>query len=222
MNILIRTLIGIALLATYPSLAQELSVSELRQRGELDTHSGYSPKTLESLVASSTLIVQGRYGDILDRRGFFGYINGRDDTLEEFMDRHDLTRNEAFRWDIPMTEYNIIVDAVLKGSVTSEKLTLRKYEPPPLNRERTEPDWVRLFFLVINPDNRTYALAGEASVLSLFDDKYGYFSFVGSGDGRPDAYEVRFLDFSSGLSAKEFEATLLQEISKQKDNPVNR
>jgi len=196
-------------------------VADLRERGEIEHHKGYIPKSLESLVGSSTIIVKGRFGNLLENRYFFGYVEGRDDTLEEFMERHDFTATEAYNWDIPMSEYEIIIDEVLKGDLESEIVVLRKYEAPPIDRTFTHPDVDRIFFLVKNPDNRTYAVGGEASILNLVDGEYSYYAYVEQERSSSANYEVKNLSFASER-AETFEEDLVGEISKQEKSPVEQ
>ncbi len=210
-------IVAILLLSTMSLVvhAQKLSVQDLNERGEMHHHDGYIPKSLESLVGSSTIIVKGGYGEVIGNRLFYGYKDGQDDTLENFADRHNMTEEEARRWAIPMTEYEIEVDSVLLGDIEDSHIILRKYEAAPADRSRTHPDVERIFFLVINPDNETYAVAGEASIQSNFNGYYVYDKYIEVEPGESDLYEQEVLSFVESTEARYFEEILNEEISRQ-------
>ena len=215
MNQILKILVISSFFVSLPALAQKLSVADLEERGEMQHHKGFVPTSLDSLVGSSTIIVKGKFGEVIKNNLFFGYVDGKDDTLEAFMERHKFSRDDAENWAIPMTEYEIIVDEVLLGEVQNEKIVFRKYEGTPLDRALTHPDVERLFFLIENPDTKTYAVAGEASILSIIGGTYSYDAFVEGGIGNPGEHIKQSLDFVSSMKAEEFEKSLTSEISKQ-------
>lgn len=212
-----KILLILSLLISSEAFAQALSSKDLMILGEIQHHKGYVPKGLVSLVASSSLIVKGRFREHLKNDLFFGYVDGQDDTLEEFMRRHKLEdRVDAYNWAIPLSEYEISVDEVLLGKIDSNPIVFRKYEAPPTDRALTNPNIDRIFFLVLNPDMKTYAVRGDASILSEENGEYFYSEFV-IDSSIPNDYVKRRLGFLPNMTADEFESVLKEEIARQAD-----
>lgn len=77
MTRLIQLLLAVTSLASLPLQSQTITVQEMIERGEMDMHGNYSPKSMESLVGTSTLIVKGSFGEFLGNKPFFGYSAGK-------------------------------------------------------------------------------------------------------------------------------------------------
>jgi len=195
--------------------AQKLSRAELVERGEIMPHRGYVPKSLESLVRSSDIIVKGRFGDYLSNRPFYGYTEEGEDSLESFMENHDLDAADAFNWSIPLSEYEIVVDDVLKGELDANRIIFRKFESKPTDRSLTHPDVERIFFLVINPDNKTYGVMGEAAILSNNDGFYEFDYFVEPDGPGPGSFIKERYQFLPATKVEAFEQRLISEINRQ-------
>lgn len=201
------------------SKSQTLSLNELAESGEWGHTSGYSPKSLETLVGYTTIIVKGTYGELLGNRLFWGYRDGKELAPEVIADEQKISIQEVYdQIGIPMSEYRIAIDEVLLGNIEKDEIILRKYEPPPINRTLTHPEEQRIFFLHINPDNTTYAVAGDASILTNIEGVYLYDDTELVQDDSGYFYESNTkkpLDFLPSMEANRFEELLRSEISRQ-------
>ena len=71
------------------------------------------------------------------------------------------------------------------------------------------------FFLVINPDNRTYAALSEACILTAEEGVYSYRALIPPSRLFPRiSYVNKPLEFMSSMQVEEFEETLRAEIAK--------
>lgn len=153
--------------------SQTLTREDLRLRGEIGLHKPYTPQSMDSLVGSSTLIVKGSYGKFLGSSPFYGYSeDGEDITMEEFSRRSGYPLEEAHLWAVPVSEYEVHVDEVWMGETEERTIILRKYESPDTDRPFVDSDAEWLFFMVINPDNRTYGIKSEAASYSNINGQY--------------------------------------------------
>ena len=195
--------------------AQTLTYQDLTARGEVGIDTGYSPKSLESMVGYSALIVKGRYGEFLGSKTFFGYFQGEDESLESFAARRGMSERLAEEFSSLLSEYEIIVEEVLLGQVDSNTLVLRAGGALPGYEKLTGSDKDRIFFLRMNPDNRTYGALGEAGILTAQEGVYGYNAFVlRPGNPRIPSFVVKPLEFMPSMAVEDFDAALRAEILK--------
>lgn len=218
---MMKTLLAILILTSALTLvanAQTLTGHDLMARGEMGIDTGYQPKSLESMVGSSALIIKGRYEKFLGSKAFFGYSQGGDETIESIVERTGMPEDEVKQFlAFPMSEYEIIVDEVLMGEVSSNRLVLRIGGDLPGQERLTSPDKDRLFFLVMNPDKRTYSRHGETGILTAEQGVYAYDSFVLlPGIPRKPSFVAKPLEFMPSMAEEDFEAALRTEIARSK------
>jgi len=193
-------------LATLPAFAQTLTTEDLFERGELDDTVGYTPKSLQSLVGSATIIFKGRFAEHLKHDVFFGY----GETKESFKQRLKIDDVTADRLAVPISDYKVEVEEIFLGESEVDSVIYRIFESYPENRQYTNPDSERLFFLVRNPDG-TYSPQGASSVLILRDGEYVYDSLT----THSKSFENKRLEFLSSFPATEIETQVKAEIRTQ-------
>lgn len=205
MKYLVSLLLFLSVVAN-PVFAQTLTTNELFERGELDDTTGYTPKSLQSLVGSATIIFKGRFGEHIRHEDFFGY----GETKESFKERLNIDDATADRLAVPLSDYSVIVDELFLGESDVDSIVYRIFESYPEDKYYTNPDMERLFFLVRNPDG-TYSPQGPASVLILRDGEYVYDSLTTYSK----SFESKRLDFLLSLTAAEVENHVKLEIRNQ-------
>lgn len=200
-------------------VAQPMTAAELLQRGEISIEGGLQPKSLETLVRTSTHIVRGQFADFIQNILFYGY-NGNQDAREEELAKRTGMSGTYVRthFGIPMSEYKIQVDNVLFGVLEESTIVLRKYEPLPISRFFTSPEVERLFFLALNPDGRTFAVLGEASILDLKEGVYNYYKTVELPlPGNLGLYRKQVeVDFVESAKKENFDGALHQLLDAQR------
>ncbi|MDT8399926.1 MAG: hypothetical protein RQ899_15075 [Pseudomonadales bacterium] len=157
MNRHIRNTLIFYLLLSQNSFAQlNESFYNLRH----DEENGFYAVTIDDLIESSDIIVEGSYGEILSHQTFYGYGRSKEDVKQEL----NISEIEMSKIGLPMIEYEVVVDTVLKGK---EKLAdmpiLRMYEFLDEHKKATIADareGRHLFFFALNPDNITLTFRG--------------------------------------------------------------
>ncbi|MBL4571520.1 MAG: hypothetical protein JKY93_03035 [Gammaproteobacteria bacterium] len=187
--------------------AQTISYEEMEAKGEANDIDGYIPKSMESLVGTSSVIIKGRFGNFLSNDLSFGYA----DTRESLKKAHALTDAELDRIGVPISRYEIIVDEVLLGRVDESTVVYTLLELPPTDRSFTHPAVTRLFFLVENPDG-SYSPRGPASVLNQKEGSYTYDALTNYSD----AFRDKRLDFLPKAKVDDFEKALAEVIATEK------
>lgn len=136
---------------------------------------GFFANDLESFVEAADIIVVGKYGAFLRNFPFYGY-NKSEEQLRQGPDIND--QSPVARFAIPISEYQIIVDDVLKGgNLIPDDLVLRLAEP---EEQSSVPNVVHyrdgnhLFFFSVNPDGRTVGLNGPMFDLKETNNAYFY------------------------------------------------
>lgn len=126
------------------------------------------PSSLQEQIQDSSLIVKGRLGRIIRQLPFYGYDveNKRDTTIDELVARTNSSLEEAQRFSIPLVEYEIIVDEVFYGEKESIVILRTMESDPYLNfEEKSSID--RIFFLQLNPDDKTYGTGRGGQLLDV-------------------------------------------------------
>ncbi|WP_459873746.1 hypothetical protein [Endothiovibrio diazotrophicus] len=186
-----------ALIAIFSSLSASASDGESQYRPLLDTATPAvpQPQSISDLSASSSIIVRGHYGEILGQTIFYGYNR----TKESLMRDYGLSEDEASIYGIPMTEYGIVVDKVIKGSNIvheGDTVTYRKYETPerPFRAQATsERNGDFVFFLAYNPDNETFGVLSNYHIVKSIGSRAVV--RVGNEWTTPFGQDIGFQDF---------------------------
>lgn len=192
--------------ATGISHAQLFVGDELVGRLIQDHHTGMRPVDLESLVGSASHIVKGRFGSLISHGPFWGYGESRESIRRRLGDREELIDRVA----VPLSEYEIIVDEVLLGPLKETTLRFHSFESDPKNSAYADQETERLFFLVLNPDGRSYSVYGPAFILHDLEGEYVYDVIEWNGNLRLGRH-----DFSATLTSQAFEAQVREEIARQ-------
>ncbi|MBL4571827.1 MAG: hypothetical protein JKY86_01970 [Gammaproteobacteria bacterium] len=139
-----RTLSAVTfILLTGNTVAQDLDQSSrfdldtLQDEGVIVTFdNGFIPTNLDSMVKLSDLVVKGRYGKLLSHGPFYGYGSSK----EAVMEQYELTDEADLKfYSLPMSEYEIVVDEVLHGTLPKGPVIYRIYESDPTDRRVTSP-----------------------------------------------------------------------------------
>lgn len=187
--------------------AQVILPADILTRGEMVHGLGYSPKTLESLVGTSAIIVKGRFSKLIKNELFYGFGN----TRESMIRIYGFTEAEADAFGMPMSDYEVIIDEILLGDMSLKgKSIIYKLSEQRLSSERfTDPSISRLFFLARNPDG-SYAAMGPASVQN---ERNGYYSYD-SLAANPNEFTGRTLQFVDDTSIEGFTKLVGDEIAR--------
>jgi len=191
--------------------AQALDPAALMQRGVIGLDGGFWPDSFSTLVGSSSIIVKGRYGELLSNRMYWGYDENSETGLvsrKSFKERYGFTDEETDLWARPISDYEIIVDVVLLGDIQSSTIIYRTLETSPNNRQFTDPNVDRLFFLRENSDG-TFTALDYISILNEKDGIYSYYAFDFTGEVRDEIY-----DFAPSMRVDEIERKISEEILK--------
>lgn len=159
-------------------IACVLLVSLILVQTTLATIRDPEPQSLDEQISAATLIVKGRFGEIINRKPFIGYNTetGQDYTLEDFSRVRNIPLSELERFAIPLVEYEILVDEVFFGNVTGPVI-YRSMESFPEMGLAKKQSIERLFFLAQNPDRKTYGAQFQGSILNNVDGAYRYESY---------------------------------------------
>ncbi|MEY4640110.1 MAG: hypothetical protein RLZZ227_104 [Pseudomonadota bacterium] len=120
---------------------------------------GRVPESTFELVASSDLVVRGRWGKLLQSQNFLGYGTNP----EEFQSEHRLTDRQLQQAGLPANDHEILIDEVLMGEVRGKTIVLRTLESPGAEKRSDIAEFregTHLLFLALQPDGTTYALQG--------------------------------------------------------------
>lgn len=179
MNRLIKILFLMICILSMPVMAQDQLRADAAENLVIDHESGSYATNIVDLVRASDVIFLGTYGELISRQLFYGYGSSREQFKEEFG-----IEDEEFldRAGIPMSEYSLNISQLFKGDeLVEEGVILRVYEHEEVMLRESLIDYRKgnhLFFLTLNPDNRTYALRG-----SMFDMKENEDSFYFMNNG---------------------------------------
>lgn len=141
--------------------------------------------------------------------------------MEAFAEKHGFSLEEASERSVPLNEYEIHVDEVLMGDLAERTIILRRYEGPGAARTYADPEMEWLFFLVINPDGRTYALQTQAGLYADINGHYynpAYPDTLGQGKG-PLVWDSP--DFMP-TEVRSVEDLVMAEIQRQTRSADNR
>ncbi|MDP2347258.1 MAG: hypothetical protein Q8N34_05995 [Gammaproteobacteria bacterium] len=187
--------------------AQVIVRDEIIARGEIIRGYGYSPKTLESLIGTSAIIVKGRFGKFVKSELFYGFGNSR----EAMIRIYGYSEQEADEIGLPVSDYEILVDEVLLGDPALKGSTIlyRLSEIPQDAGKFQDPNIDRLFFLVRNPDN-SFTATGPANIQNDRDGSYSYDSLAAG----PEQFTGRSLSFINDSSTEAFTNLVKNEISR--------
>jgi hypothetical protein len=192
---------------------------DLLETGEIGLEGGFFPKSYNTLVQSSSIIVKGRFGDLLSNESFYRFddsVPARKVTREESKEKWSDTEDEVENWALPISSYEVLVDQVLLGNVDSDAIILTMIESTPTNRILTHSDKDRILFLVENPDG-TYVAREPTGILMYEDGFYGWEEI----DFRTWQITKHVYDFADSMVASEFETKLSTEIEKRLSESMN-
>ena len=154
--------------------AQEIQLPFGLKRSE---ENGMYVTSVENLVHASDVIVKGRYGKLIKSELFYGYDNTRENLSKQFGITDEA---ELDMMGMPMSEYEVHIDEILKGGERLENvglLRLRIYEDPQAHKNPTLQEYRsgdHLLFLAENPDRKTYALRGTMFDMKEVNGKYAF------------------------------------------------
>ena len=174
---------------------------------EIHHHLGVIPKSVESLVSTSDIIVKGRYGRLISHGPFWGYNETRESVERRPNARPELVDKLA----IPLSEYQIEVEEVLKGPLTTKEILLHVIESDIGDKRFTDETVERLFFLTLNPDGMTY---GRLGVPYILNNRNGFYTYDFMEDFGSEIYSD-ILPFAPTMEAAAFEEHISQEIRRQ-------
>lgn len=197
---------SILLIISHPSFAQPLKVTDLYQRAELGSHTGWIPRDVETLVNSPDIIVKGRFGRLLSHELWWGYSETRESMEERLGDDAHLVN----KLGLPSSLYEIIIDDVLVGDIEESTIVYRLLESNPDDRRYTSESDDKMFFLTLNPDG-TYGRLGLPYILT---NRNGTYIYEYPSESVPGRIETGFFEFSPSMIADEFEAYIRNEIQR--------
>lgn len=193
--------------ATLPALFLASSLCANAQTVRVDAYSDTSgigdfnvPASLEQLVSSGSVVVKGRFSGLLSHGPFWGYGETRESMLQRVGSRPGLVERLA----VPLSQYEIVIDEVLKGEVDVSSIVLHRIETVPDER-MTDPSVERLFFLVMNPDEASY---NARYILSKRDDNYVYEVLAPMVPGLPAIVRSVSLPFAGTMDATALEDSI--------------
>ena len=206
MKILYALVTSIVLIATasLTSSAQPLRFPQLYERAELDTHTGWIPQDVETLVSSPDVIFKGRFGKLLSHEPWWGYEETRESMQKRLGDDAHLVDTLG----LPSSLYEIVVDEILAGDIEGASIVYRMLESTPGDRRYTNESDEKLFFLTRNPDG-TYGRLGLPFILTRRDGSY---VFEYPSDTAPGRMNTGTLEFAPSMVAEEFEAFIRDAI----------
>lgn len=189
-----------------PSFAQPLKVTDLYKKAELDTHTGWIPRDVETLVNSPDIIVKGRFGRLLSHELWWGYSETRESMQKRLGDDAHLVD----KLGLPSSLYEIIIDEVLFGDIKESKVVYRLLESDPDDRRYTSESDEKMFFLTLNPDG-TYGRLGLPYILT---NRNGTYIYEYPSDSVPARIESGTFEFAPSMVADEFEVYIRNEIQR--------
>lgn len=169
-----------AILAPSLALAQR---SEWAKNFQPSEDIGLYANNIVDLVMGSSIVVKGRFGKILNHKKFFGYDTTQDGipdiSWEQYQVKTGLPVSEKEFAGIDITDYEIIIDEVVKSDVRlGDSIVLRLSEGPDYNSLPSElivdKEGEHLLFLIRNPGGRTYGIPGSMFNMKLENDAYTF------------------------------------------------
>ncbi len=191
-----KYILYIVVLSIIASSQENVSIGKL----EYDKENGAYVQTITDLVHMSELIIRGHYGQVVSQQFFTGYNKSKSDLANRF----DISQESLDALGFPITDYEIIIDELIKGDTNIGNSIIHRVVENPENAYKEE--YIRgrtgdfLFFMVINPDNQTYSVLGNMFVMKNLDGKYTY-----SMNGRrQNAFEMNISadDFLNAISSE--------------------
>lgn len=149
--------------------------------GPFSLATSYAPPafSLEEQLDKADLIVKGKVRKIGVSKPFFGYDeNGNHYSLEERAEQSGIPLPVLKQLAFPLVEVEIAIDEVLYGTPDGP-IILRLGLPHLSARFDETRNADRLFFLSINPDNKTYGSYYTSSILENVDGEYRYLTIPG-------------------------------------------
>lgn len=141
--------------------AGNMSKATLPMTGKrLGAKQGRNDEHLQTSVGDSTSIVSCQFAlrECADGTGrrLLGHVGSRPELVE--------------RLSVPLNQYEIVIDEVLKEEVGANSIVLHRIGTAP-DARMTDSSVARLFFLVMNPDEASYS---ATYILSKRGDNYIY------------------------------------------------
>ncbi len=192
-----------------PLYAQGISADQFIYYMDYSAENGWIPESIETMVSTSHIIVKGRFGNLISNQPFWGYGESR----ESFIEKLNISDEEADRMAIPLSEYEIVIDEVVFGDIKSDKIVYRVFESYPSEEEELDQkkSIERLFFLRLNEDGETYSSIGQPFILDNIDGEY---SFLARGRSITDTSR-KTLPFVESMQKVAFEQAIKQEVARQ-------
>ena len=203
--ITLTTIVTVTLSFSGPTYSQPLSIMDLYERAELDIHKGWYPQDLDTLIRSSDIIVKGKFGRVLSQGPFWGY----GETLQSTAQRLGEDPDEIGHLAMPLSEYEIIIDEVFLGDIAANTVIFHLLESSPGDRHFTDETDEKLFFLKLNPDEKTYGRPGIPYILT---NRNGIYVYEYPSESIPGGIERDVYDFVQSTDVDDFESLLRDEI----------
>lgn len=198
----------LVILASSQSIGTEPpSIEELRKWLGQTIDSGMYPRDFEGLVATSSLIVKGKFGRFMGQEKFFGY----GETRESFAESRNIPVEEVGDYGLPRIKYEIIISEKLYGDIDDDKVLFGTFGNDPSDRTFTNPSVDRLFFLIMTEDLETYTVLGSAFILNDDNGVYGY-DYI---ENSINDLEVRAYEFSPTMEVGKLDQIVRDEIARQ-------
>lgn len=203
--ITLTTIVTVTLSFSGPTYSQPLSIMDLYERAELDIHKGWYPQDLDTLIRSSDIIVKGKFGRVLSQGPFWGY----GETLQSTAQRLGEDPDDIGHLAMPLSEYEIIIDEVFLGDIAANTVIFHLLESSPGDRHFTDETDEKLFFLKLNPDEKTYGRPGIPYILT---NRNGIYVYEYPSESIPGGIERDVYDFVQSTDVDDFESLLRDEI----------
>jgi hypothetical protein len=115
---------------------------------------------------------------------------------------------------MPLSEYEIIIDEVFLGDIAANTVIFHLLESSPGDRHFTDETDEKLFFLKLNPDEKTYGRPGIPYILT---NRNGIYVYEYPSESIPRGIERDVYDFVQSTDVDDFESLLRDEIMSLKN-----
>ena len=201
--------IQLLILATMSTCVQAQTYTIQEMANQRRMAEGDFPSGWEEMVRASQIIIKGKFGKLLSHGQFYGYDeeDGSEVSIETYAARRNISVEHARRRSgLPLVEYEILVDEVVKSDLTEtgydtlgDKLVFRAYiSAPEKEVQYFDPSLERMFFLYFNEDGITVSAPHEKAILNHVNGEYVYYMLNDErmdNQGFSDRYAGRHVNF---------------------------